>query len=612
MAESIEQAQEDRESALPTSEEAGTSRRKRGSRLYLFVPFEERKEASEMGADFDREKHLWYVGRNVDLEKFRRWAEPPREMSERDIEDDLTRALEGMGLVPLEPVTIETMDGTWRSTRVSTSKSAKALKGGYKAQIGDGRVSGYIKNLDTGEDQVWRPEGVILSSLARERIRVGLEYNRNVSTLSFKGIGGPDAVQESEHDGLARPEREAARTARAQALADARGEQEVMQAAQYERVAAECASKWDKLPDAFTHKYLDRKGVEAFGLRLDGDKLVTPVRDVDGKIWSLQYIPEDGARKMFSKGGKKSGNFHVLGDINEGKTVLFAEGYATCSSLHMASRLPLVEVFDAGNISAVLRELAPRLQGKNLIICGDDDVVTHEKVVRTILGSSVSDYAKERLGEVSIAADEIVVDGVRRTLQNSPSCSIELRLEVGPEGVERVLGDIRNDETGKIVPVKIVNGGREKALSAVAEFAEYGVKVTFPVFQSLEDGPSDYNDLHEREGLAVVRRQVGLAMLGRAMGTPALVRSPEDVARAVIGRDAVVNAARDNGRYVGQVIGNTASHAVQNVGRQTAVAHDLDRLDKVPPVGQSARIVYSNGRGQVDLGGRVQAPGRER
>jgi putative DNA primase/helicase len=312
MAESIEQAQEDRESALPTSEEAGTSRRKRGSRLYLFVPFEERKEASEMGADFDREKHLWYVGRNVDLEKFRRWAEPPREMSERDIEDDLTRALEGMGLVPLEPVTIETMDGTWRSTRVSTSKSAKALKGGYKAQIGDGRVSGYIKNLDTGEDQVWRPEGVILSSLARERIRVGLEYNRNVSTLSFKGIGGPDAVQESEHDGLARPEREAARTARAQALADARGEQEVMQAAQYERVAAECASKWDKLPDAFTHKYLDRKGVEAFGLRLDGDKLVTPVRDVDGKIWSLQYIPEDGARKMFSKGGKKSGNFHVL------------------------------------------------------------------------------------------------------------------------------------------------------------------------------------------------------------------------------------------------------------------------------------------------------------
>lgn len=612
MAESIDHGHDNREVSLPTSEEAGKSRRKRGSRLYIFVPYEERKEASELGADFDREKHLWYVGRNADLEKFRRWAEPPRELSERDIENDLARALDAMGLVPVEPVTIETMDGTWHSTRVSTSKSVKALKGGYKATIGDGRASGYIKNLDTGEDQVWRPDGVMLSTLARERIRAGLEYNRNVSALSFKGSGRPDVVELDDHGEGAAVEREAARAARAQALADAQREQEAVHAAEYERVAAESAERWGKLPDAFTHGYLDKKGVEAFGVRLDGDKLVTPVRDVEGKIWSLQTIPVDGGRKMFSKGGKKSGNFHVLGDINEGKTVLFGEGYATCASLHMASRLPLVEVFDAGNIAPVLRELAPRLQGKNLIICGDDDVVTPEKIVRTIQGSSVSDFAKERLGEVSIAPDEIVVDGVRRALQSKPSCSIELRWEVGPEGVERVVGDIRNDETGKMVPVKIVNGGREKALAAVAEFAEYGVKAAFPVFQSLEGGPTDYNDLHEREGLSVVRRQVGLAMLGRSVEAPASARSPEDVARAVIGQDAVVNAARDNGRYVGQVIGNTASHAVQNVGRQTAVAHDLGRLDKVPPVGQPARIVYSNGRGQVDVGERVQTPGRER
>src|SRR5260363_320250 len=48
---------------------------------------------------------------------------------------------------------------------------------------------------------------------------------------------------------------------------------------------------WETLaPD--DHPYLKRKQVEAFGLRREGHLLVTPLRDADGKIWSLQYISD--------------------------------------------------------------------------------------------------------------------------------------------------------------------------------------------------------------------------------------------------------------------------------------------------------------------------------
>ncbi|MFD2274727.1 hypothetical protein ACFS07_36140 [Undibacterium arcticum] len=64
-------------------------------------------------------------------------------------------------------------------------------------------------------------------------------------------------------------------------------------------------------------------------------------------MWSLQYIPSDPDKiKMYEKkGGQKTGNFHVLGELAGSQTVLFAEGYATVASLHMATGLPVIEVF---------------------------------------------------------------------------------------------------------------------------------------------------------------------------------------------------------------------------------------------------------------------------
>ncbi|APA90204.2 hypothetical protein BJG93_34370 (plasmid) [Paraburkholderia sprentiae WSM5005] len=524
---------------LPTSEVTGQASSRQGRR-YLFVPFEEKDEAHRLGARFDGRKKSWFVPHGVDDAPFARWLDP----KEIDVEQQFAEACARLGVVYPG---VKESEG-WMVTTVTTSRDQKALKGAYRVVFGDA-PNGYISNHDTGESEAWFPRGKVLTIEDREKHRKLLEENRK--------------------------------------------QREDTTSQERERVSQRATAKWATLETALTHPYAERKQVGVFGLRLDGERLVTPLADVDGKIWSLQYIDARGG-KLYESGGQKTGNFHVLGDLQAGKTVLFGEGYATCASLHMATRLPVVEVFDSGNIAPVIAQLAPRLEGKTLIICGDDDVLTRDRIVRTVNKTAHSEYAKGRLQlKGGIADDEVLIDGVARPLRANPDCTLRLAYEQSPEGVQRVVGEFVHKRDK--VAVKIANVGREKALAAAAA---HGARTVFPVFESLADGPTDFNDLQAREGLATVRRQIGMAMIGQThQATPE--KTPAEVARAAIGEGVVLNEAKHNGRYVGAVVGNTTSHAVQDVGRQTAVAHDLGKLDRVPRVGVDARIVYSNGRGEV-------------
>jgi hypothetical protein len=107
-------------------------------------------------------------------------------------------------------------------------------------------------------------------------------------------------------------------------------------------------------------------------------------------------------------------------------------------------------------------------------------------------------------------------------------------------------------------------------------------------------GQTDFNDLHKACGLPEVRRQVG-PVIERAVA----LRTPEGCVKALIGEHGVLEPAHDNKRYVGTVIANTAAHSVQNLGKSIAVAHELAKLDVVPAVGKSARIIYEGRRGKV-------------
>lgn len=176
---------------------------------------------------------------------------------------------------------------------------------------------------------------------------------------------------------LARMERE-----RAQRQETERQQTEAAQA----KAAADALARWEAATEAGQSPYLVRKGVGGHGVRYAPDGwLLVPLRDGMGKLWNLQRIapskPSEGTDKLFLKGGRKSGLWHMLGTVPAGADalILLAEGYATAASLHEAMGLPVAVAFDAGNLAKVAKALHHLWPQALIVVCGDDDQATEAR-----------------------------------------------------------------------------------------------------------------------------------------------------------------------------------------------------------------------------------------
>lgn len=100
--------------------------------------------------------------------------------------------------------------------------------------------------------------------------------------------------------------------------------------------------------------------------------IAVPLRDVAGKLWSLQAINGQGT-KLFPKYGRKSGCFHVLGVVDRPPIVAAAEGYATAASVHMSCGWPVAMAVDSGNLINVCRSIRLIHPDAGIVVAGDDD-----------------------------------------------------------------------------------------------------------------------------------------------------------------------------------------------------------------------------------------------
>ena len=182
----------------------------------------------------------------------------------------------------------------------------------------------------------------------------------------------------------------AARVAR-EKIEREQAEKEKQQAA-HAHAASEAALLWRDASETGESDYLARKGVQAHGLRFAADgRLLVPLRDAVGKLWNVQRIAPSkptngGTDKLFLKGGRKSGLWHLLGAVPSsdatGDTtpspavVLVAEGFATAASLFEATGRPVACAFDAGNLAHVAKALRVAYPFALLVLCGDDDLQT--------------------------------------------------------------------------------------------------------------------------------------------------------------------------------------------------------------------------------------------
>ncbi len=155
--------------------------------------------------------------------------------------------------------------------------------------------------------------------------------------------------------------------------------------------AEQAATLWAEASASGESAYLVRKGVQAHGVRVaPGGWLLVPLRDAAGTLWNVQRIaplkPDGGApEKLFLKGGRKSGLWHLVGDLASAgdagapPVVLVAEGYATAATLHEATGYPVAVAFDAGNLQHVAKALRQQHPGALLVVCGDDDQDTERE-----------------------------------------------------------------------------------------------------------------------------------------------------------------------------------------------------------------------------------------
>ena len=195
----------------------------------------------------------------------------------------------------------------------------------------------------------------------------------------FELLNGGDTAPAPSPETVANRER-----AQAEARQREQDRIETMQAA----AALEAETQWKDASEEGESAYLVRKGVQAHGVRFGADGwLLVPLRDAAGKLWNVQRIAPDkpagdAPDKLFLKGGRKSGLWHMLGDPVGAGVLLLAEGYATAASLHEATGYPVAVAFDAGNLAHVAKALRIQYPAALPVLCGDDDVHTHARTAR--------------------------------------------------------------------------------------------------------------------------------------------------------------------------------------------------------------------------------------
>ncbi|RKP56613.1 DUF927 domain-containing protein [Pararobbsia silviterrae] len=188
----------------------------------------------------------------------------------------------------------------------------------------------------------------------------------------------------------ATPIDEAERARRDVERADRDAREREREVARHATAAVEAQRIWDAAwPAPIVHPYFARKNIRPDALRLyrgdlrigtaacDG-ALVVPLRDPAGKLWTLQFILEDG-QKRFLSNGRKSGCYCFIGDQlgASSMVVLIAEGYATAATLAQVTGHAVAVAFDKGNLLAVataLRKLHPHAR---IVLCADDDYRTN-------------------------------------------------------------------------------------------------------------------------------------------------------------------------------------------------------------------------------------------
>jgi len=150
-----------------------------------------------------------------------------------------------------------------------------------------------------------------------------------------------------------------------------------------EQAKAQAEEIWKRSSPVDSHEYLTAKSIKPCGTRLyrgplainglrcDGC-LIVPLRDIEGVIWTLEFISPAG-EKRFLPNGAKSGHYFALPGGDPEKAIIIAEGAGTAASISQATGTATAAAIDAGNLKPVALVLRVKYPNTKIIIAADND-----------------------------------------------------------------------------------------------------------------------------------------------------------------------------------------------------------------------------------------------
>jgi putative DNA primase/helicase len=204
------------------------------------------------------------------------------------------------------------------------------LNGAYVLHL-DGRAAGYFEDFKQGIKERWKMDGDIEPPTAAERKAFAIDRQRK------------QAERETEEKG------------------------------RHDKAIRKAAFIWSRSTPAINHPYLVKKRIKPHTARFYRGSLIIPLYDENGLLVSLQFIGDDGSKRMM-KGGKAQGSSSPIGDGLKTDIILICEGWATGASLHEATGHLTLVAFSAGNLKAIAAQTRKKYLESEIIICGDNDL----------------------------------------------------------------------------------------------------------------------------------------------------------------------------------------------------------------------------------------------
>jgi phage/plasmid primase-like uncharacterized protein len=480
----------------------------------LAVPHSEKDKARMLGAAWYQPQRVWYVPEGVDVSKFVEWDPRKHHLGKTASTDviiaEFEKEIAPLGL-DLDGKSI-IADGNWHNVRV-TDKKGKNTSGAYLLNLATDPPTGHINNKFSGLSHAWVYDGPLLTPEQRARMRAEAVLRAQVADKERAKAQDQAAGNAVEILSMATP-----------AYGHAYAQKKGMNSGEMLQVPGRVLLNFQE--------FYGESGRSA--IKPEMNYLVIPMQDRNGVVRAVQAIGDDGS-KSFMRGGQKKGTMTVFGAkslaelcerITQSPDQLyptsFVEGFATGASQWAGTGEPVVVCWDAGNLEAVVTEVASSLPQNMVPIMAVDNDQFH---VERALG-----YLSSRLG-VNPNSDRgtkvEVFSGLKSTRlvslgdaiadgdwHQAPGGRYRMNLVRENDSTEVNAIELESVLTGQeqVTKSRFGNRGVEAGFTALKSLEEKGhpemlALLHMPEFKSLHYRPTDWNDMHKMAGLQAVHGQ---------------------------------------------------------------------------------------------------------